>query len=256
MPRVVVRGSRGVHHGAARAAVERRAGARHDSLELGSAAFLDYAHLRSRHGPAESPAARPGAHHDRRADPAHLGSSAAALAAALVDQPDDEDRHLLEGAFADRAVVDRSSYDPATAAPRTRRRQRRRMGPAQGAAASARRSGAPARTEHLAERSHGGHGQRSRRRAAATLARRIRRYGWIHRVRLPAASGQPRRPGRGARGLGEGELPDQYGRRRPSGRHRGRRHRASASDRRRRCQRRCRACSSSWRNSLAQTRWR
>ena len=77
--------------------------------------------------------------------------------AAVVDEPDDEDRHFLEGTVGDRHVDDRLLEDRRAPAARARRGECRHLGRAAQDADGAGRAGTVARARRDARRGHGGH---------------------------------------------------------------------------------------------------
>ena len=81
-----------------------------------------------RHGPDPLPPARAGTAAERGPEPADLGRAAGHAAAALVDQPGDEDRHLVGRRVGDRPVDDRVLEDPGPPAAGARRGQRGDLG--------------------------------------------------------------------------------------------------------------------------------
>ena len=189
----------------------------------------------------DCPPARAGAAGDDRSLSSELGGAAGDDAAPLVDQPGDEDRALVGRALLDRAVVHLAAHDPTASAARARRGQRRHLGPAERAAARARRRRADARARRLGEPRHGGDLERPRRASARSLAGRARRDRGVRRHSEPADRGRPRPAGRRARGP-RGSQPREPRRADdPAKRRRRHRHGASAADRRRGHQRRRRS---------------
>ena len=179
------------------------------------------------------------------ADAARRGASAGDPVAALVAQPGDEDRRVVEDVVADRADDAGALDDPAAADGDSRRRQRRDLGAARSPAPGARRSRPAARQRRLAA------GRDRRRRATPRRSRpaassRHPTSAWRSRTRRRS---RPRRTWRACRSrrrrLRPARLRGHRGRRRrtrglgaPHRRRRRRRRGLPAADRRRRHQRR------------------
>ena len=173
------------------AAHERRARPEDAAVEVGARAVVGGADLRRRHRPHGGAAAGAGASDPRRSDPARRGAAAGDPVAAVVAQPGDEDRRVVEDAVADRADDAGALDDPAAADGDSRRRQRRDLGAARSPAAGARRSRSAAGQRRLAA-------GRDRRDARRHVGRGRR----LHRDAQPAPGGRARGAGQDRGGPG------------------------------------------------------
>ena len=139
---------------------ERRAGRRRDPLGVGPAAVPHHAALQARHELPQGPPARPGAPQHGRADASDLGGAAVHDAAGLRDEPDHEDRPVVEVHRPDGPVGDDLLEDPGAAASRPRRGQRRDLGRAAEGHGRQRPAEPVEGREGLARQGHGGHRRR------------------------------------------------------------------------------------------------
>ena len=128
VPRPLADRSRSAGDHPARAGARRPARPGHHALEVGHGPVVGQDDLQARRRSDAGAAARPGGARPRdRGDPEGRGAAGHA-AAALGDRPLHEDRLVVEEAVGGRPVDDRLLDDPAAAARRAGRRERRDLG--------------------------------------------------------------------------------------------------------------------------------
>ena len=220
---------RGADHGSARAEPAGRTRARCDAVEVGDAAVLDRADLRSRHRPDGGQATGPGTDRDDGPHSAELGCTAGDHPTSLGDQPGDEDRHVLRRGLHDRHVDDGLLEGASPATGSARRRQRGDLGSTTADAVRQRGPGPAARERGHARTGDDGDGRRARRRPAQVLQRDPGRHRGCRGDAQPEA-GRSAHPADRDRTRPEGGRRRQVtvGRRDPARRHRPRVRKASS----------------------------
>ena len=229
---------RGAGHPAARERARRRAGRGRVALEVGAAVVVGGGVVQAGRRRTENAPARHRTGGHRHAGPAHLGRAAVHDAAAVLDQPGDEDRHHFAEPLGDGLVDARLLDHPRTPARRARGGQRGDLGRAAEDAAGGGRSRPAGRLRRHARRSVGGGVRRAGCGPVALLRRRAHRHRRLHRNRQPAPGGAAHVGGPDARNAGPGADRDQERQAAAAGRGGAHRLRAAGNDRRRRHQRR------------------